>query len=182
MTYYGAKNLADSFRTVRKNTLTIASEIPEEQYGFRAADGTMSAGELLAHIAVSPMWQIEVHGQKIAQVDFAFFGSRLEMGKQAEAALRTKAEIIRALTENGEQFAAFVEKLDEGTLSETVTFPPPVQPAAKSRFEMLLGPKEHEMHHRGQLMLIQRLLGQVPELTRRRGAAMAARTAQPARA
>jgi uncharacterized damage-inducible protein DinB len=104
------------------------------------------------------------------------------MGKQAGAALRTKAEIIRALTENGEQFAAFVEKLDEGTLSETVTFPPPVQPAAKSRFEMLLGPKEHEMHHRGQLMLIQRLLGQVPELTRRRAAAMAARTAQPARA
>ncbi len=182
MTYYGAKNLADSFRTVRKNTLTIASEIPEEQYGFRAAEGTMSVGELLAHIAVSPMWQIEVHGQKIAQVDFAFFGSRLEMGKQAEAALRTKAEITRALTENGEQFAAFVEKLDEGTLSEMVTFPPPVQPATKSRFELLLGPKEHEMHHRGQLMLIQRLLGQVPELTRRRGAAMAARTAQPARA
>jgi uncharacterized damage-inducible protein DinB len=182
MTYYGAKNIAESFRTVRKNTLTIANEIPEDQYGFRAADGTMSVGELLAHLAVSPMWQIEVHGQKIAQVDFAFFGSRLEMGKQAEAALRTKAEIIRALTENGEQFAAFVEKLDEGTLSETVTFPPPVQPATKSRFEMLLGPKEHEMHHRGQLMMVQRMLGQVPELTRRRGAAMAARAQQPARA
>jgi uncharacterized damage-inducible protein DinB len=182
MTYYGAKNIAESFRTVRKNTLTIANEIPEDQYGFRAADGTMSVGELLAHLAVSPMWQLEVHGQKIAQVDFAFFGSRLEMGKQAEAALRTKAEIIRALTENGEQFAAFVEKLDEGTLSETVTFPPPVQPATKSRFEMLLGPKEHEMHHRGQLMMVQRMLGQVPELTRRRGAAMAARAQQPARA
>ena len=41
---------------------------------------------------------------------------------------------------------------------------------------MLLGPKEHEMHHRGQLMLIQRILGQVPELTRRRAAAMAARS------
>jgi uncharacterized damage-inducible protein DinB len=39
---------------------------------------------------------------------------------------------------------------------------------------MLLGPKEHEMHHRGQLMLIQRLLGQVPELTRRRQAFQAA--------
>ena len=33
-----------------------------------------------------------------------------------------------------------------------------------------MGAKEHEMHHRGQLMLIQRLLGQVPELTRRREA------------
>ena len=36
----------------------------------------------------------------------------------------------------------------------------------KSRFEQLLGAKEHEMHHRGQLMLIERQLGIVPHLTR----------------
>ena len=30
MNYYGAKDLADSLRTVRKNTLIIAEEIPEE--------------------------------------------------------------------------------------------------------------------------------------------------------
>jgi uncharacterized damage-inducible protein DinB len=176
MTYYGAKNLAESFRTVRKNTLTIAHEIPEEQYAFRAADGVMSVGELLAHIAISPMWQLEVHGEKIAHVDFAFFGSRLQQSKLQEAALRTKADIVGVLTDHGETFAAFVEALDEATLSSVVTFPPPVQPASKSRFEMLLGPKEHEMHHRGQLMLIQRLLGQVPEMTRRRQAAIAARS------
>jgi uncharacterized damage-inducible protein DinB len=39
---------------------------------------------------------------------------------------------------------------------------------SKSRFEMLLGVKEHEMHHRAQLMLVQRLLGLVPHLTRAR--------------
>ena len=31
---------------------------------------------------------------------------------------------------------------------------------------MILSVKEHEMHHRGQMMLIQRLLGIVPHLTR----------------
>jgi hypothetical protein len=36
----------------------------------------------------------------------------------------------------------------------------------KSRFEQLLGAKEHEMHHRGQLMLIERHIGIVPHLTR----------------
>lgn len=181
MTYYGAQNLADSFRTVRKNTLTIASEIPEDKYGYRAAEGVMSVGELLAHLAVSPMWQIEVHGQKIEHLDFAFFASRMEAAQLAEKALRTKAEIIQALTENGERFVAFLESLDEATLSSTVSFPAPVHPPTKSRFEMLLGPKEHEMHHRAQLMLIQRLLGQVPELTRRRQAMQAART-QPSAA
>jgi uncharacterized damage-inducible protein DinB len=31
---------------------------------------------------------------------------------------------------------------------------------------MILSAKEHEMHHRGQLMLIQRMIGIVPHLTR----------------
>ena len=170
MTYYGSKNLADSFRTVRKNTLTIANEIPEEQYGYKATPDVMSVGEILAHLAINPMWQIEVHTDKIEHIDFAFFGARTQQAAVEEKALRTKADIIRALTENGEKFAAFLESVDEATLASSVTFPPPIQPASKSRFEMLMGPKEHEMHHRGQLMLIQRLLGQVPELTRRRQA------------
>ncbi len=43
---------------------------------------------------------------------------------------------------------------------------PGMTPTSKSRFEMILSVKEHEMHHRGQLMLIERLLGIVPHLTR----------------
>ena len=52
--------------------------------------------------------------------------------------------------------------------AESVAFPPPIQPPTKSRFEMLMSVKEHEMHHRGQLMLIERMLGIVPHLTRAR--------------
>jgi uncharacterized damage-inducible protein DinB len=168
MTYYGAKNLADSFRTVRKNTLAIAEEIPEDKYGFKAAPEVMSAGEMLAHLAISPMWQIDIHTDKVTLLDFAFFGARAQRARAAEQALRGKAEIIAALKDNGEKFAAFLEGLDEATLQSTVSFPPPVQPSTKTRFEMLLGVKEHEMHHRGQLMLVQRILGQVPHLTRAR--------------
>src|SRR3954469_7247288 len=174
VTYYGARRLAESFRTVRNNTLTIAEEIPEDKYGFRAAPEVMSVGEMLAHLAISPMWQIDVHTHKLAHLEFGMFQEGMAKAAAEQKALRTKADIIRALKENGERFAAFVEGLDEETLSGMVTFPPPVQPSTKSRFEMLLGPKEHEMHHRGQLMLIQRILGQVPELTRRRQAVQTA--------
>ena len=61
-----------------------------------------------------------------------------------------------------------VEGLTEDVLSQVVTFPPVVPGGPKTRFEMLLSAKEHEMHHRGQLMLIERLLGIVPHLTRAR--------------
>src|SRR5258705_13973221 len=120
MTYYGAKHLADGFRTVRKNTLAIAEEIPEDKYSFKATADVMSVGEMLAHLAVSPMWQIDVHGQKIDHVDFAFFTARLQQAKAEEQLLRTKAEIIRALTENGETFASFLDGLDEAKLGSTV--------------------------------------------------------------
>ena len=34
MTYYGAKEIAESFRTVRKNTIQVAEDIPEEKYSL----------------------------------------------------------------------------------------------------------------------------------------------------
>ena len=87
MTYYGAKHLADSFRTVRKNTLAIAEEIPEDKYSFKATADVMSVGEMLAHLAVSPMWQIDVHSRKMEHLDFAFFGARMQQGKAEEQLL-----------------------------------------------------------------------------------------------
>ena len=39
---------------------------------------------------------------------------------------------------------------------------PAVTLATKSRFEMVLSPKEHEMHHRGQLKTLERMIGLVP--------------------
>jgi uncharacterized damage-inducible protein DinB len=170
MTYYGARHLADSFRTVRKNTIMIADEIPAEQYAFRPAPGVRTIGELLAHIAVATSWQLTLHGDRVTSIDFEYFGRNLARAAGEEQGLQTKDQILQALRQSGEKYAAFIDGLTEEVLAEQVTFPPPVQPATKSRFEMLLSSKEHEMHHRGQLMLIQRQLGIVPHITRQRQA------------
>jgi hypothetical protein len=61
MTYYGAKDLADSLRTVRKNTLIIAEEIPEAHYGFRAAPETRTVAQILIHIAVVQRMPEQIH-------------------------------------------------------------------------------------------------------------------------
>jgi uncharacterized damage-inducible protein DinB len=63
-----------------------------------------------------------------------------------------------------------------------VGMPPGMTPESKSRFEMLLAVKEHEMHHRGQLMLIERIIGIVPHLTREFQARMAAMQSAAAKA
>jgi uncharacterized damage-inducible protein DinB len=169
MSPYGPRELADGFRTVRRNTIQVAQDIPEEKYAFRAADGVMSVREMLAHLATATVWAEQLHFvERKTGVTMEDFGRYRTEGKAAADRLQTKADIIAALESRGEDFAARLEKMTDDTLAEHVSFPAPIEPPSKSRMEMLLSVKEHEMHHRGQLMLIERLLGVVPHLTRAR--------------
>src|SRR5579872_5510969 len=167
MTYYGSKEMAASFRTVRNNTIKIAEEIPEEKYGFRATPETRSVAETLVHIAMTPRVPRQIHivERRNTLVGFDFF-ALLGQLQAEEKKPRSKAEIVEMLRTEGEQYAREIEGLSEGFLGEQVTYPEGMMPPVKSRFEMLIGPKEHEMHHRAQLMVMQRMIGQKPHLTR----------------
>ena len=174
MNYYGSKELAAAFRTVRGNTLKIAEEIPENKYDFKPAGECRTIGQTLVHIALGPGFALHIHGNKINDLKQVNFPTLMQGVLAEEAKPRTKAETIAFLKSEGDKFASFLDGLSEGFLAETVTMPPGAETPAKSRFEMLLGPKEHEMHHRGQLMTMQRMIGQVPHLTRQMQERMAA--------
>ncbi len=167
MTYYGSKELAAAFRTVRNNTIKIAEEIPEEKYGFRPAPDCRSVAETLVHIALVPriQEQIQIVERRTSLVGFDFFGFVGKLSAE-EKAPRTKAEILELLRTEGERYAKALEGVSEAMLGEIVEYPEGMVPPRKSRFEMLMAPKEHEMHHRGQLMVIERMLGITPHLTR----------------
>ena len=62
----------------------------------------------------------------------------------------------------GERVTRWMEGLSDAFLSERVGLP---GGGSVSRFEMLLGTKEHELQHRAQLTVIGRLLGIVPRFT-----------------
>ncbi len=176
MTYYGAKELAASLRVVRKNTIQIAEDIPEKDYAFRAAPECRSVGELLAHIALGYRFQQQIHALErrttLAGFDFPAFSERL---RQETVQPRRKAQIADLLKREGEAWASWIEARPDDFLAERVQMSGE-PPTSKCRFEMLLSTKEHEMHHRGQLMLIERLLGIVPHLTRQRQAHVQARS------
>jgi uncharacterized damage-inducible protein DinB len=182
MTYYGGKELALSFRTVRANTIQIAEEIPESQYSFTAAPDVRPVGRLLVHIALTPGFQLYVHQHSVSNMATVPFLDLLGKFNAEEARPRSKADIVDFLKTEGERFASYVEGLPESFLAEIVTMAPGAQPPVRSRLEMLLSPKEHEMHHRGQLMLVQRMIGIVPHLTRQFQQRVAAiQSAAPAR-
>jgi hypothetical protein len=165
MTYYGGKDLAESFRTVRKNTIRIAEEIGEEHYGFRAALDTRTVAQTLTHIAVTPMLADQFHAveRRTTMVGFdfpAFFAKILA----EEHKPRTKAEIVSLLQSDGERLAHWMEGLSDDFLGERVSFAPGMTPPSKSRFEMILG------------------LGIVPHVTREMQARMAEQQATKASA
>ena len=114
MIYYGAKELAASSRTVRKNTLIIAQEIPENQYGFKPVPEYRSVAQLLSHIALSYQFQYQFHGadrgKSLEGFDFPSLMKRL-MAEEAEP--RTKAQVISLLEKEGEVWAGFEEGLSE---------------------------------------------------------------------
>ncbi len=167
MNCYGAKDLAASFRTVRKNTITIAEEIGEQNYGFRPAPDTRTVAQTLVHIAGVPELAYQIHATERRTTMEGFdFMSFMAKRMAEENATHTKEEILGRLRTGGDKFASWLDGLTDDFLAERVTFPAMMQQPPKSRFEMLLGVKEHEMHHRGQLMLIERMVGIVPHLTR----------------
>ncbi|HEY5619125.1 MAG TPA: DinB family protein [Vicinamibacterales bacterium] len=178
MTYYGAGDLAASFRQVRSNTIQIAEEIPEDKYSFRAAPDTRSAGQTLVHIALAPGLQLHLHRNRIGDLQSVNFAELVAPRAAEETRPRTKAEIVVLLESERDVFASYLEGLTEAFLAEAVKMPPGAQPATKTRFEMLMSVKEHEMHHRGQLMVLQRMMGLTPHLTRQMQERMARRAAE----
>lgn len=179
MNYYGAKELAASFRTVRKNTILVAQDIPEAKYTFKPAPEVRSVAQLLAHIAFAKGFQYQVHAvDRVNSIEGFDFPSLMKRLSAQEAEPRTKAQIIDLLDNEGEVWAGWLDGLSESFLAEQVGMPKGATPASKSRLEMILSVKEHEMHHRGQLMLIERLIGIVPHLTRDMQARMAQAQAQ----
>jgi uncharacterized damage-inducible protein DinB len=166
MNYYGAKELAESFRTVRKNTIQIAEDIPEEKYGFKAAPDVRSVEKLLTHIALAPTFQSRIHSEKRTSLEGFNFPALMQEIMAEEAKERTKAQIVDMLRKDGEKWASFVAGLSEDFLGQAIAMPQGGTPPSRTRFDMIASVKEHEMHHRGQLMLIERMIGVVPHLTR----------------
>jgi len=168
MTLYKPKQLAESMRVVRKNTIAIAEDIPEAQYDYRPTPDSRSVRETLLHMASMTLFDLHIHEEQrrtsMEGFDFRQYFAGLPTSEKCSL---PKAEILAVLRDGGEHWCDWVEKLPEAQAVEFVARGG-AGPGDKSRFEMLIGSKEHEIHHRAQLMVIERLLGIVPHLTRNR--------------
>src|SRR5215471_11932197 len=124
MSLYGPKQLVDSFRTVRKNTILVAEDVPEKNYGYRPTSESRSVAETLVHIASLARFDRFIHEEKhLSSFEGFDFGALIKEGELEEKRPRSKAEIIELLRTEGERWAQWVEQLPEAFLSEQVRMP-----------------------------------------------------------
>ena len=160
MNLYVPKQFADSIRTVRRNTIRIADEIHEDDYLYRPTVQCRSVAEILIHIAFFSNLDYLFHEEEHLTTLEAFdFGQFLRDSESQEKRLHTKSKLIELLRDSGESWAEWVEFLPEPFLAKEVA---QRDGTSNTRLEMILGTKEHEIHHRGQLTAIERMLGVVP--------------------
>jgi uncharacterized damage-inducible protein DinB len=161
MELYGKKELLDGIRIVRKNTIQIAEDIPEEKYDYRPTPDSRSVAELLVHIAFLARGTRLIYAER--SLEKYDFGELIGRSEELERRRHSKEEVLELLRHEGDAWYEWVAILPEEQLAQQIRMPSGV---VRSRFEMLLGTKEHEMHHRAQLTVFERLLGIVPHLTR----------------
>jgi hypothetical protein len=110
MNLYGPKQLADSIRTVRRNTVLIAEDIHEDDYLYRPTVGCRSVAEILIHIAFFSKFDYLFHEQEHLTTLEAFdFGQFLGDSESQEKRLNTKSKLIELLRNSGESWAEWVE-------------------------------------------------------------------------
>jgi uncharacterized damage-inducible protein DinB len=163
ITLYGIQQLTDSMRAVRQNTILIAGDIPESEFGFRATPGTRSVAETLVHIAWLGSSDHVIHEElRLDSLEGFDFPALLEKSAIEEKRSRSKAEILELLKREGDRWVRWVEQLPEPFLADRVRLP---GGGSISRFEMLMGTKEHELQHRAQLTVLERMIGVAPRFT-----------------
>jgi uncharacterized damage-inducible protein DinB len=91
----------------------------------------------------------------------------------------TKAETTALLKTEGDKLASYLDSPSDSFLAEGSRCRRACSRPRRRGLRCCLA-KEHEMHHRGQLMVMQRMIGLVPHLTRQMQERMAqhAATAQ----
>ena len=139
-----ATESAHNFMAHRSALLDLLEHIPEQQAGFAAWEGAMSFKRLIDHLnGSSARMQSLMHGEKPEpmqpSVDFA----------EAKAVMRRGALEVQSM----------LSSLTEAQLSSVVPAFGGMQLAVYQLVNMLI---EHEIHHKGQIWMMARMIGLEP--------------------
>ena len=155
------KGICEQWQDVRNGLIKEVELIPAEQMGFKPAPESRTVIELLHHI-------IEI--QRVLAGEMCRENTNFQRGFPALMAdfagqvkeATTKESVLESLGSSLEETKAIVVSFGDSNFEQTMTR---FDGKQCTKLEMLNFTLAHEMYHRGQLTVYERLLGIEPALT-----------------
>jgi uncharacterized damage-inducible protein DinB len=158
-----AETIIALWKDTRAGLIQEVEKIPEDQFSFRATPDTRSIAEILQHIISSQKILVGETcraSTNLMRQSFAAHAKEYAAGVNEVTDKNGLLELLRSSMEEAEAcLSSYGDKLDQ-TMTRLDG-----QPTSKSAF--LTFSLSHEMYHRGQLTVFERLLNIEPVLTGR---------------
>ena len=147
-----SEQLIADFRRELKLTRRLLEAAPEEQFGWKPHERSMTLGQLVGHIVETPSW-----GPSMMEKEFDF---AVDGASYVPFVPSSHGELMASFDKNAEILLGVLEGKDDATLGETWTMRSGdmvmmQQPRHEVVRDMTL---HHVAHHRGQLTVYLRLL------------------------
>lgn len=153
--------LIESWNEVRAGLIKEASQIPEGQFSFRATAETRSVAEILQHIVEAQRMLVGESCRAETNLRRQSFADHIKEYASEVAAVGDKNGLIELLRSSMETSEASIRGCGDGLQEMMQRF----DGKEVSKLDFLNFAVAHEMYHRGQLTVYERLLGVEPALT-----------------
>ena len=158
-----AETIVALWKDARGGLIQEVERIPEDKFSFRATPDTRSVAEVLQHIISAQKMMVGESCRADANLmrqSFAAHGKEYGAGVNDVTDRNELLELLRtSMDEAATCISSYGDNLDETMMGLTG------QPITKAAF--LTFAFSHEMYHRGQLTVFERLLNIEPALTER---------------
>jgi uncharacterized damage-inducible protein DinB len=154
--------LIESWSEVRAGLIKEVSQVPEGQFSFRATPETRTVAELLQHIVEAQKMLVGEACRAETNLMRQSFADHIKEYAPEVAAVTDKNGLLELLRSSMETSEASIRGCGDGLQQTMQRFDR--KEVTKSDF--LNFAIAHEMYHRGQLTVYERLLGVEPALTK----------------
>ena len=153
--------LIESWNEVRAGLIKEVSQVPNNQFSFRATPETRSIAEVLQHIVQAQKLLVGEASRADTNLRRQSFAEHIQEYAPEVAAVKDKNGLLECLRSSMETSEASIRSCGDGLQASMQRF----DGKEVSKLECLNFAVAHEMYHRGQLTVYERLLGIEPALT-----------------
>ena len=157
------ENIIDSWKEVRSGLIDEAQQIPADQFSFQAAPNTRSVKQLLQHLAESQKFLVGEACRPDTNLMRAPFAEQIKHYAPDVRSADDKDGLIELLRASMDESAAKLLAAADEMKNSMKRF----DGKEMTKLAFMSFAIAHEMYHRGQLTVYERLLNIEPALTRR---------------